>query len=285
MNESNENQQLYLKLPVDIWGIIFINLNHDPLIIMDWVSIGFNKYINCKLLIKNILLDRQINYCPRITEKCVIHKLPAINGIINKKERNIFRELGIYDLDLLLKYLQKTRTDLVKYDIVELNSDMIILYAIFDGNKFIMQAYTCYEYMNVPITLHGIIKNNIPFSYWGNDVKYFKVEPQNPDSYLFNRTPNFEVEFNYNEFIDECVKNITVGYLENIYSIYTYFIYDNKKTYIVGDIQHTTEDSEEILSGRKDFEEILSDKEYFKSEELYIKSRIYNFPDTLYLKI
>lgn len=58
MNDSNifiENQQSCLELPTNIWKIIFVNLIYYSLIIMDQLSIGFNKYVNCKLLIKNIL--------------------------------------------------------------------------------------------------------------------------------------------------------------------------------------------------------------------------------------
>jgi len=288
MNESNdfiENHQLYLKLPVEIWIIILNNLNHDSLIIMDQLSFVFNKYTNCKILIKNILLDRQINYSPRITGKCIIYKLPKINGIKNINERNIFNELGTYDLYLLLKYFQKTRTDLVKYDIIELDNDMISLYAIFDGDKFILDAYYYTEYMSIPIDLHIIIKNNIPFSYWGDNIKYFKIDRLNSKPYLSGQISNSKVKFNYNDFIDECIKNITIGYLENKYSIYTYFIYDNNKTYIICDENYTIKNSQENLTSKEEFKEILLDKEYFKTEELYIKSEKYDFPNALYLKM
>ncbi len=110
MNNSTgfeKDQKLFQELPIELWDIIFGNLNHDSLIIMDQLSSEFNKYTNCKLMIKNILLDRQINYSPRISGKSIIHKLPEINGIKNINERNVFNELGTYNLYLLLKYFQK----------------------------------------------------------------------------------------------------------------------------------------------------------------------------------
>lgn len=206
-------------LPEEILIQILLQLNYKDIISIYQIIGKFN--------LQSILKQRANIGFPRTQHE--VHKIPdtVINDITIIKGQNVLRSA--------LEYLYDTNADLIFGDLVIIeclwksdnkkNSGI----TIFDGLNIMPLSYDIYADGNLPNNFQ-VIKNNVPIHYWRAHCKY-------------GISNNEFVWFDHSSFRDQCIKNIkyethkarSIQGEYDIHNIYTEFIFNDIKYYIVLD--------------------------------------------------
>lgn len=227
------------SLPPEILEIILLQLSCKQIILAHRTCKSF------KLLNLNDLLKKKaMKGFPRLSGECNVHEIPM--RVINDKP---FDEVNMY---IVLNYLYDSDIDVVKgdivlfsiyrrggllnpstyYDTINIRDSEI---CIFDGLKLIKLEYkspNMYKRCKLLKEFH-VIENNTPIKYWYT----YKL---NYD--LFNHD---NIWFDHKLVREQCLNNIKYEMISHdmifttinfkVHGIYTYFIYNNNKYYIIFD--------------------------------------------------
>jgi hypothetical protein len=206
-------------LLTELWDIILRLLDHETLIIMDQVSsIIKPKTINL------ILQERRLKY-PRKEGQTVFHQVP-------------FKHTFIYDCpNIVLAYLIKTRTNLVKGDIIRTYEDYktynnLVFEAIDDGQNLIVYYRMWIGNIVLP-KVFDFIKDNVATNYWLktfdtctinqeqykqqciDNVKYDPVKEICFTTFKFNKIYKLICDSHMEKFINELQKDNLYCYIDD----------------------------------------------------------------------
>jgi hypothetical protein len=139
----------------ELWQIILNLLDHDTLIIMDQVC----TFITSQM-IDTILKERRLLCYPRLSGKAKKHIVPFDNIYIKDCK------------ELILKFLYKTRADLVKGDIITTTHVNNFKYmALYDEHtKLQHYFYQWFEPLTLPKPF-DLINDNISIEYWDSQFE------------------------------------------------------------------------------------------------------------------
>lgn len=210
-------------LPAELVEQICLYLNCKEIILFSRTSKRF-------LALKSVLNIKKLEGFPREEKRCVVHTIheDIISSDTQDDDKN----------SIILNYIYDTNMDVIRGDLVIFNCeyrngvDVKNIYkceiGIFDGIGLQKLGYNKYTDSGILPPEFHVIEDNVPIQYWTKTLLYKSI------------FDDHNIYFDHNFVKDQCVNNIVYETMDifncsDIYGIYTWFIYNNTKYYIIYD--------------------------------------------------
>ena len=264
LHKLNNDMNIFDLLPDEILKNIFLKLNYKSMLSICISLSNFRKLDKVNEIMYLKLEELKMKGYPRLGGYCFSHDVSKFYTDNITEEMYIDKFTGqIYRLcrrefnhPLLLNYLYKINTDLIRGDLI-LIADYKHRTYIFDGYKILKLDFTIDDNGALPQNF-TVINNAVPIKYW---KRQYDSNKNNWDGICDNEI----VWFNHLSVRDQCIINIA----HNEDLIFTTFIYDKTIYKII--YYHVNVEDDIII-----FTKILSDNKLLLLKHLNENDNNYN---------